>query len=278
MITQQSIYPMNICYRYYELERFFADCYKEGFKNAELWLCPQHILINADYMECPEKIQDLSRRYQVKIRSVCPEQNNPKPANIAARSEILKEYTKRYFKNVINFAYSIGAEIIVVTSGWSYYDEEIQDALERSACMLQEICDYASSKGLQLAMETVWEGSTRLGCNLKNAQKIYSMVERKNFKLTLDLSAAAFAGETIEQWMHCFGKDIIHCHFVDTTRTGKGHMPWGYGDGNLKKSLDTLNQYDFCGGLVLEYTQAVAYAEPGKYLHETAEAIRKILL
>ena len=40
-----SLYPMNINWRYYELEAFFAACAEHGFSSAELWLCPQHFLI-----------------------------------------------------------------------------------------------------------------------------------------------------------------------------------------------------------------------------------------
>lgn len=42
----QSLYPMNISFRYFDLEKFFESCAKTGLHNAEIWLCPQHFLIN----------------------------------------------------------------------------------------------------------------------------------------------------------------------------------------------------------------------------------------
>ena len=38
MLSTKNLYAMNIHYRYYSLEYFFAEASKNGFQNAEIWL------------------------------------------------------------------------------------------------------------------------------------------------------------------------------------------------------------------------------------------------
>lgn len=93
-MNRDQLYAMNIHYRYYDLEYFFRACQKMNLKHAELWLCPQHFYINSMWSESPEKLKGLMKRSGVQISCICPEQNNPKPNNIAARSELLIENTR----------------------------------------------------------------------------------------------------------------------------------------------------------------------------------------
>ena len=103
-MDSQSLYPMNICYRYFDLEGFFASCARLGLRSAELWLCPQHVLVNGQFSEGPERLLRLMDVYGVRLACLCGEQNNPKPNNIAARGELLVSNTRSYFEKVIDLA------------------------------------------------------------------------------------------------------------------------------------------------------------------------------
>ena len=271
----QSLYPMNINYRYYDLEYFFRQCREAGQHNAELWLCPQHFLINSTCSEAPEKIRDLMERYQVQVRCVTPEQNNPKPANMAARSPFLMEYTRTYLKRVIDLAHYLNCELVLVTPGWNYYDEEPGEAGKRSVAMLRELCGYAADYGIVLAMETIWQVSSHIAWNIEGAGRILEGVKRDNLNLTLDFGAMGDAGETINQWFQAFGKEIVHCHFVDGTPTG--HMPWGHGARSMKQDLADFYINGYKGGFSMEYVHGMSFREPERFLKETRQQFLQAL-
>lgn len=265
-----SLYPMNINYRYYDLEYFFQSCKKNGLQNAELWLCPQHFLINGQFSEKPDKLLRLMDIYGVQIRCITPEQNNPKPNNIAAREPLLVRNTEDYFKRVIDLAAAIGCPMILVTPGWNYYDEEPARARDRSVAMLARLCDYAAPRGIILAMETIWKPSSQIACGIPQAKEFLQRVERDNFKLTLDLGAMGDAQETIPQWCGAFGADLVHCHFVDGTPTG--HMPWGHGARDMAQDLRDFADGGYQGGFSLEYVHPMSFREPDRFVLQTKES------
>ena len=206
-----SLYPMNINWRYYELEAFFAACAEHGFSSAELWLCPQHFLINAQYSEDPARLQALMGEYGVKLACICGEQNNPKPNNIAARGELLIANTRAYFERVIDLAALVGSPLVLVTPGWNYYDEPVEDARTRSASMLAHLADYAAPRGITLALESIWTVSSQVAPTIADIAALKDRVNRENLKLTLDFGAMGNAGETIgrwyEEWQEAFDND-----------------------------------------------------------------------
>jgi len=200
MLTTDNLFAMNIHYRYYPLEYFFREAKKNGFKNAEIWLCPQHFFINYCDSEDPEKLVNLSKKYGIKIKCLCPEQNNPKPNNIAAKDSLLIENTFNYFKKVIDVASYIGCNMVLVTPGWNYFDEELSYARRRSTIMLQNICDYAKSKKIDLVLESIRSDSSQIASNIKEISLLRNAVNRDNLKLTIDLGAIAAANESIDDW------------------------------------------------------------------------------
>jgi len=260
MLSTKNLYAMNIHYRYYSLEYFFAEASKNGFQNAEIWLCPQHFLINYKDSENPRKLVDLAKKYSVNIKCLCPEQNNPKPNNIAARDELLIDNTFNYFKKVIDLANDIGCQKVLVTPGWNYYDEELSEARKRSTLMLQRICDYAKTKGIILVLESIWNHSSQIATNITEIKELKAAVNRKNLKLTIDLGAITAANESIDNWFHTFGKDIEHCHFVDGNPTG--HFSWGRGARNMLEDIKVFNKYHYDGGLSFEFVNPVCYRSP----------------
>ena len=274
-MDRQSLYAMNIHYRYYDLEYFFKECNRVQFKNAELWLCPQHFYINSMWNESPDKLKRLMDKYQVKIVCICPEQNNPKPNNIAARSGILIENTEKFLKRVINLANEIRCKMILITPGWNYYDESVDEARERSARMIRKLCDYASEYEINLVMESIWNKSTDIANTKEKIKLLKDMIDRSNLKLTVDLGALRDVGESVNEWFDMFKGDVMHCHFTDGTPTG--HMPWGLGECNMQEVLGEFQRNDYQGGFSMEYVDPRSFKSPELWDKSTLEQFEKCI-
>ena len=48
--------------------------------------------------------------------------------------------------NCIDISVAIGCNMVLITSGWSYYNEPVKDAWKRSALMLTKIAKYAEKE------------------------------------------------------------------------------------------------------------------------------------
>ena len=190
----QSLYPMNISFRYFGLEKFFESCAKTGLHNAEIWLCPQHFLINGQFSEDPSKLKALMREYGVQIKCLCGEQNNPKPNNMAARGELLVGNTRSYFRRVIDLAEAIGCPKVLVTPGWNYFDEKVDEARVRSIDMLRELSAYAHARGVTLVLESIWSKSSQIAPTIAQIANIKDAVNSGNLDMRGILASFKKAG------------------------------------------------------------------------------------
>lgn len=146
---------MNISHRYFDLEEFFSSAAASGYTCCELWTGAMHLYVDCHGYDSLEQMRELSQRYGVRIVGLCPEQNNPKPWNIAARGNEARARTLAYFKNVVDIAAELGAEQVMVSSGWAFLNEPIEDAWGRSASMLRVIAEHAGERGVRLVLEAL---------------------------------------------------------------------------------------------------------------------------
>ena len=187
---------MNCHYRFYELENFFQSVHKLG--------------MHARRHDSPEQLKKLCDRYQITIIGICPEQTNPKPNNIAVKQKHRQEEVLNYYRQMIDIACELECRQVLVTSGWCYYSETVEEAWNRSVVMMKRITDYAKS---------------RLVNTIQDIQRYRNEVGSSCLKVCIDFGAMARMGHTPREYFEAFGSDIVHIHFVDGNPTG--HLAWG---------------------------------------------------
>ena len=259
-VTIEHIAGMNCHYRFYTLSDFFAGLQRNGITHAELWTCASHFLLDAQHWQDTRAVRDLERQYEITIICLTPEQNNPKPHNLAAKDPELIERTYRYFCNAVCAAAELECNLLSVSSGWGFYSEPRAEAWKRSAEMLYRVAEYAHTHGVCLAMETLLPRETTLVRTLTEAKEMLRTVGSQGLKLNLDLGSMAAAGETVEQWFAACGAEIVHCHFVDGNPTG--HLAWGEGNRNPGEDLNVFAQNDYLGFFSLELLSPEYYQTP----------------
>ncbi|MFV0379999.1 MAG: sugar phosphate isomerase/epimerase family protein [Anaerorhabdus sp.] len=255
-----KISAMNTHYRFYDLDYFFRETSKIGFKYCEIWTSPHHFCVNYEGYDDVNCLISLENKYHMKIICICPEQTNPKPHNIAERDIEKQKRTLKYFKNIIDVSCKVKCNKVVITSGWAYYNEDKELAYKRSVAMMRKICEYAESLSVYLALEALQPDESVLVNNINDIRKYISDVNSNNLKVCIDLGAMARADETLEEYFKAFESDIIHIHFVD----GKpfGHLAWGDGKRDIKKDLSSIAYYNYQGFLSLENATSRYFENP----------------
>ncbi|OUN27735.1 endonuclease [Massilimicrobiota sp. An142] len=255
-----EVSAMNCHHRFYTLEDFFKSAHENGFRNVELWSGPMHFYLDYQQYDDIQILKELEKKYDIKIIGVCPEQTNPKPNNMAAKHEDEQKRVYHYFKNAIDIAHFLNAHQVVVTSGWAYLSENLEEARTRSAQMMRKLAEYAQIQGIPLAIEALQPRESLLVNTISDLKDYLELVNHENLKICLDLGAMAKANETIKDYFETFGSRIIHCHFVDGNPVG--HMAWGDGNRNMCEDLDILHQYDYQGYLSFEIVNQMYYQQP----------------
>ncbi|TDW25753.1 protein FrlC [Breznakia blatticola] len=253
---------MNTHHRFYTLDSFFKHAHENGAKYVELWLGPMHFYVDYNGYEDIQRLQDLQRIYDVQIIGICPEQTNPKPNNVATGNEDAKKRVFSYFKNAIDLAKAVNAGFVVVTPGWAYYDESIEEARKRSASMLHKLADYAKQQGIFLAIEALQNRESRIANSASELAEFLSLVNHDNVKVCLDIGAMVAAKDSVDTYFKVFNNRIQHCHFVDGKPTG--HMALGTGELDLQTMFAQFYKHHYGGFYSFETVDRTTYANPAQ--------------
>lgn len=252
---------MSCEYRFFSVEYFLASAERNGFAAAELWCGPMHFFLDYQHRDSVEALRSLAERHGVRIVAVCPEQTNPKPANMTALSAEARRRTYQYFCNVIDVAAQLGAGIVTATTGWGLLNESMEDALGRSLSMLREVASYAQGRNVTLALEALQTWESNLPCHTSaELARVLDEVGSPALKACLDTGAMAAAGETIPDYFANLGADVVHCHFVDSGE--ETHVVWGEGTRSMAGDLDALVACGYEGFLSVETVDPAHFENP----------------
>lgn len=258
-IKRQQLVNMNQHYKRFSLE-YFLDCQqKAGFQNIELWCGGSHFYIDSKGYENPGSLKKKLKDRGLKIVSV----TTPSMAyqyQYASQEKEFLEQSFRYFTNGIKLASELGADRVVINSGWGYNNENYEEMWKRLKDNIIRVCDFASKYGIICVMESLRDDETNIIFTLEQAKRMFKEVNHPNLKMMVDNIATNLAGETLQEWFEAFGSDIKHMHFLDGNPPS--HSSWGDGNTPLELELETLAKWNYNGYLVQEVADDKYFSDP----------------
>lgn len=262
LIRRSQLAGMNIHYRYFSLEYFLESQARAGFQTIELWAgSPHFFLSDMEYDDCVRLKRMLWER-GLTVKVITPE-NCSVPYQFAASDPELYRRSFSYFKKGLEAGEELGCQIMAVHSGRGNLNEDREEAWKRGRDMLARLADFARTKGITLAMESLRPQETNLAVTLKDVKRMFDEISHPNFKTMIDTCAMGVSGENPEQWFQVLGgENIVHMHFVDGTPYG--HLIWGDGKHDLEAWLKTLHRHHYRGLLSQEITALEYCYEPAQ--------------
>ena len=258
-IKRKQLVNMNQHYRRFSLDYFLACQQKLGIEQIELWCGASHFMLDHEGYGDVTGLRAKLRNYGVKVVTVTA----PSIAyqyQYASQEPDHLEYSFRYFSNAIYLAVELGADRVVVNSGWGYVDEDEEKMWNRSRDHLHRLCKVAEGEGVFLAMESLRDDESNLVNNLESTGRMFKEINHPNLKVMVDNIATGAAGESLDDWFQAFGKNLIHMHFLDGDPWL--HNIWGDGNTSLAEQISTMNKYNFDGYLVQEVADEHYFTDP----------------
>ena len=185
-IEYPKLAAMNCHHRFYTLESFFASARNNGYDSVELWTGPQHFFMDYAQNDPVDCLRELEDRYGVKVIGICPEQTNPKPNNMAAAFPETQRRAFSYFSRAVDIACELGANQVVVTSGWAFLNEDADAAYERSVAMLRRLASYAGERDMNLAIEALQPSESVLANSAADLRRLLDDVAEPALKICLE--------------------------------------------------------------------------------------------
>ncbi|SHE74665.1 Sugar phosphate isomerase/epimerase [Caldanaerobius fijiensis DSM 17918] len=146
--------------------------------------------------------------------------------------EDIRQKAVETIKEGVDEAYYFGAQGIAFLSGKYPGEENKQKAMDLLRESIEEICDYAKSKGDMLVELEVFdrdiEKKSLIGPT-PDAVKIAEMIKKKydNFGLVVDLSHLPLLKETPEQALIPVKDHLTHAHIGNCVVKDKNHVAYG---------------------------------------------------
>ena len=261
VIKREQLVAMNQHYRRFSLD-YFLDCQvKAGFQNIELWCGASHFYIDSRGHESCEPLKKKLRERNLKVVSVTTPSMAYQYQYASQDKEILKE-SFNYFSNGIRVAAELGADRVVVNSGWGYQNENPDEMWKRCADNLYALAEVAGKHGIVCVMESLRDDESNIVNSLASAKRMFEEVNHPSLKMMVDSIATGASGETLDDWFDAFGENLIHMHFLDGDPYL--HNVWGDGNTPLERQLETMNQRGFTGYLVQEIADEKYFNDPFK--------------
>ena len=156
-IKRSQLVNMNQHYRRFSMD-FFLDCQQRlGIGQIELWCGAAHFWLDHTGYDDVSALRAKLRAHGVRVVSVTA----PSIAyqyQYAAQEPAHLEYSFRYFSNAIHLAAELGADRVVVNSGWGYQGED-ESAMWNRCRILGRLCQVAPALWSDTVMEP--SGTTR---------------------------------------------------------------------------------------------------------------------
>lgn len=265
-LKRNQIAIMNIQYKYFPFTKFLDDAVKYGVKNVEVWGAAPHFhLEDLTYTEV-QRINGEIQSRGLKVACLTPEQC-VYPVNLASADKSERRRSLKFFENYIRAACEIGADKMLVTSGWGYFDNSNrEDAWKWARDGIYDLAECGARHGVKLALEVLRKDESNLVHDLPSLKRMLTELNHQNVGGMIDTCPMNLAGETPTDYIKCLGKDLAHVHFIDGAP--RGHLAWGDGILDMEKYLMEFSEGGYQGYLSLEITD-------GRYLLDPEQSVKQ---
>ncbi|WP_167577491.1 TIM barrel protein [Ammoniphilus sp. YIM 78166] len=273
-ILRSQLTGMNFHYLHYPLPYFLDAMALYGFEKIELWGAAPHLYVeDASLSEIHQVKQEIVQR-GLEVVCFTPEQCMY-PINLAAKEKEIRDRSLRYFKKSMDISVELECPMVLVTAGWGYRNEPMQEAWDRAKESLHNLCDYAEQRGLTLALEPLSRVESNLITDLPTLTTMLDAISSPALKGMVDTVPMAMLGEELRSYFDRLGDDLIHIHFIDGNPGG--HLAWGDGCLPLESLMETLCEVNYTGALSLEFTSAQYLENPNLAVEKSLKRLEPYL-
>ena len=175
------------------------------------------------------------------------------------KEEKRKEAIRRT-KEIIDFASYLGANINIGRIRGQYCKElSKEETYNYAVKAFQELADYAMTKNVDIALETVTIMQTNFINTLEEGADIVNVVNRPNFKLMMDIFHLNLEEKDVIEAIKKYSPYNIHVHLADNNRRYPGHCGLDF-----EKILKAFKECEYDGNFCTEIFQIPNQEEAAK--------------
>ena len=211
----------------YTLDEAIRRLARIGYDGVEIGCAAPHAwpaYLSAERRREPTRLLDSSGLQVVSLLATPGGGPGFNPASPCAEE---RNATVRYYQEVTDLAFDLGARKVIYIAGWQIFGTTRQEAWSRSRDCLDRIAAYAAQKDITIVVEPT-AAATNLIESADDAVELMRSVEHSNVKLMFDTLHALYRDELPADYARAMGGDLVHVHVSDKNRVlpGEGQVDW----------------------------------------------------
>lgn len=210
--TECNIICSNLHYFYYDTDFFFEKMKENGFSCVEMYAGTPHIFIDRKSIDDFSQVKKSADEAGVRITDVRPETMSFR-YHLCSLDDEWNESSLAAYKNVIDFAATIGAGSMNTNISGAFRDCAYEIVFDRVCENLKILADYAEKRNIFLTVESESgdnQGFIRTAEQLMNVKK---RVASEALRFGINTDALAESGESLGEWKKVFGDKIRYIRF-----------------------------------------------------------------
>lgn len=262
-------------YRYYPLERAFADAKRFGYDYIELWGGRPHAYAPDLARGGLAEVQALMDRYELPVGVYTPE-HNAYPYNYMLGGEAQRREALDYLKLSMDMAKALGAKYTLVSVAHGGYAVPRRERWARLAACLRELAEHGEKIGQAIVLEALTHYESDLCTTAGELAQVLEEVDSPALLGMCDVVPPFVAREPICDYLDLLGDRMAHLHLVDGDGASDTHFIPGDGQIPLPELLEELYARGYQGRCTIELVTAYQN-EPALYARRALRRVREIL-
>ncbi len=241
----------SFIYLNYPLNEAIRRISKAGYDGVDIWGGRPHAYRNDRGRAEDAETRALLASLHLAVASLIPAQFRY-PTCLCSSNEVIRQDSVAYIKEGIQNAAALGAPTVSVCPGHSLFGQSTTDAWDSLSHSLDEICSFASSYAIRIAIEPADRYETDIINTIADAMRMIDQLGRANLGVVLDTGHCQVVGEPAVEAVTMAQDRLFHVHLDDNNGLRDQHLIPGQGRFDFMPFLEKLEKNNYQGYLGVE--------------------------
>ena len=255
----------------YPLEYVVPSLAGIGYDGIELGAASPHAYPDFTSAQRRREIRQLFEHNKIALVSMLPAPGGGPGFNVASPIPEERAGAIDQYKKVVTLCAELDGKIVLYVAGWQVFGTTREQAWGWSSAALGEVARFAQTHGITMCIEPTSADSNLID-SADDALKLQAEVGAPNVKLMFDTYHTIYRNEVASDYVHRFGKELVHIHLADSNR-----LPPGEGTGSFPTLIETLKKTGFDGYLTMEIGFNRRDVDPDAFARRAYDYIKGLL-
>ena len=241
----------SFIYLNYPLDEAIQRISKTGYDGVDIWGGRPHAYRKDRNRTENTQTKELMENLNLRAASLIPAQFRY-PTCLCSSNEVIRLDSVAYINDGIQNAAALGAPTVSVCPGHSLFGQSKSAAWDCLCRSLDEICSFASSHSIRIAIEPADRYETDLINTIPDALRMIDQLGHANLGVVLDTGHSHVVGESAVEVVPIAQDRLFHVHIDDNNGLRDQHLIPGQGNIDFVPFLEALEKSNYRGYLGVE--------------------------